>query len=112
MKLPSNDHEIATLGRRLGLASSPDSVGVGCIALITRGLDVMGLERKKLTTLLLCSIAFAVLSGPAVARPGHKVRHHVAHRHHAVQVAAQPTNALGNLAPDRCLLMQMMDKLG
>jgi len=56
----------------------------------------MGLERKKLTTLLLCSIAIAVLSGPAVARPGHKVRHHVAHRHHAVQVAAQPTSGLGS----------------
>ena len=53
----------------------------------------MGLERKKLTTLLLCSIAFAALSGPAVARPAHKVRHHVAHRHHAVQVAAQPADA-------------------
>ena len=44
----------------------------------------MTLGSKKQAALLLCSVAFAVLTGPAVARPVH---HHAAHRHHVARAA-------------------------
>ena len=49
----------------------------------------MTLGRKRRATFLLCSVAFAVLTAPAVARPAHKA----AHRHHAAQVAIQSANS-------------------
>jgi uncharacterized protein (TIGR02594 family) len=47
----------------------------------------MRLDTKRRATILLCSVAFAALAAPAVARP--------AHRHHAVQVAVQPRDSSG-----------------
>jgi uncharacterized protein (TIGR02594 family) len=41
---------------------------------------------KRWATLLLCSVAVAVVAGPAMARPVH-------HRHQAVQLASQPEGA-------------------
>jgi len=49
----------------------------------------MKLRRKKQAAFLLCSVAFAVLTVPANARPAHKA----AHRHRAAQVSVQPQNA-------------------
>jgi uncharacterized protein (TIGR02594 family) len=54
-----------------------------------KGLHLMTLGRKRRATFLLCSVAFAVLTAPAVARPAHKA----AHRHHAAQVAIQSANS-------------------
>ena len=43
----------------------------------------MKLGSKKQMALLLCSVAFAALTGPAVARPAHKA----SHRHHVARAA-------------------------
>lgn len=51
----------------------------------------MKLGIKKQAALLLCSVAFAALTGPALARPAHKATH----RHHAAQVAVQPGRDVG-----------------
>jgi uncharacterized protein (TIGR02594 family) len=51
----------------------------------------MRIGRNKQAALLLCSVAFAALTGPALARPAHKP----AHRHQAAQVAVQPASDLG-----------------
>jgi uncharacterized protein (TIGR02594 family) len=54
-----------------------------------KGTKLMRLERKRLTALLLCSVALAVLTGSAFARPLHKP----AFRHRAAQAASQPQNS-------------------
>lgn len=51
----------------------------------------MTLGRKRRAAFLLCSVAFAVLTAPALATPAHKAVHH-RHRH-AGQVAIQPANS-------------------
>src|SRR5450830_1024913 len=61
-------------------AFDADSVGIGCIALMTRGLDLMRLIQKR-ATILLCSVAVAAFATSAFARPAHH------HRHHAAAVA-------------------------
>jgi uncharacterized protein (TIGR02594 family) len=48
----------------------------------------MTLGRKRRAALLLCSVALAVLTVPALARPAHKP----AYRHHAANTAIQPQN--------------------
>jgi uncharacterized protein (TIGR02594 family) len=47
----------------------------------------MTLGRKRRAVFLLCSVGFAVLTAPAVARPAHRTAHR---HHHAAQVAIQP----------------------
>jgi uncharacterized protein (TIGR02594 family) len=71
-----HDHFIAISGRRLGRALDADSVRVGRIALITRGLDLMKLNKKR-ATILLFSVSLAVMCGPVLARTYHH-RHHTA----------------------------------
>jgi uncharacterized protein (TIGR02594 family) len=56
----------------------------------------MTLGRKRRAALLLCSVALAVLTVPAIARPAHKP----AYRHHAAQVAIQAQNT-GTMRDDR-----------
>ncbi|HEY4142012.1 MAG TPA: TIGR02594 family protein [Pseudolabrys sp.] len=70
----------------------------------------MRLVTNKRTTVLLCSVAFALLAAPAVARPAHKTKHyryHAAHdvRHPAVQA---PMIARGGLSdsPTAAFAMQ------
>jgi uncharacterized protein (TIGR02594 family) len=63
----------------------------------------MRLATSKRTTVLLCSVTFALLTAPAVARPVHKTkhyRHHAAHdvRHHPAQAMAAPLIARGGLS--------------
>jgi len=48
----------------------------------------MTLGRKRRAALLLCSVALAVLTVPAIASPAHKP----AYRHHAANTAIQPQN--------------------
>src|ERR1700688_2561119 len=64
---------------------------------MTRGLNMMRPDRKRRTAVLLCSVAFALATVPAVAR-GHKA----AHRHQAAQAAAMPQN-IGAAHDDRYL---------
>ena len=47
----------------------------------------MKLVTKKRATVLMCTVALAILTVPATARPAHKAKHV---RHHAVQAAAVP----------------------
>ena len=47
----------------------------------------MKLANKKRATVLLCSVAFALLTVPAVARPAHKAKHI---RHYGIQAAVAP----------------------
>jgi uncharacterized protein (TIGR02594 family) len=49
----------------------------------------MTLGRKRRAALLLCSVALAVLTVPAIARPAHKP----AHRHHAAQAVVMSQDA-------------------
>ncbi len=63
-----------------------------------RGLHSMRLANKKQATVLLCTVALALLTVPASARPGHKAKHY---RHHAAQAAAQPQLTAGNGRDDR-----------
>lgn len=60
----------------------------------------MRLANKKRATLLLCTVAFAVLSAPAIARPAHK---HAHHRHHISRVAVptQTSVSPGAIRDDR-----------
>src|ERR1039458_6313353 len=71
-------------------AFDADSVGIGCIALITRGLDLMRLIQKR-ATILLCSVAVAAFATSAFARPVHHHRHAVA----AVAQTAAPSQKTG-----------------
>jgi uncharacterized protein (TIGR02594 family) len=50
----------------------------------------MTLGRKRRAVFLLCSVAFAVLTVPALAKPVHKAAHR---HHHAAQAAIQPQNS-------------------
>ena len=84
-KRPSNDHEIAKSGRRLNHASHVVSIRRRCIALIAKGTDLMSIYKTRRATILLCSVAVAVLATSAIATPLHH-RHRVAQ---APQVAGQ-----------------------
>jgi len=53
---------------------------------MTRGLDLMRLNQKQ-TTILLCTVALAALSGSALARPSHHHRHRSAHAVQSVAAA-------------------------
>src|SRR5450830_1678482 len=77
-------------------AFDADSVGIGCIALITRGLDLMRLIQKR-ATILLCSVAVAAFATSAFARPVHHHHHHHHHRHAVAAVAqtAAPSQQAG-----------------
>lgn len=71
---------------------------------MTMGLNLMSIGINKQAALLLCSVAFAALTGPALARPAHRATH----RHHAAHVAVQSRGDVGgakdlyraNAAPD------------
>src|ERR1039457_2675619 len=78
-------------------AFDADSVGIGCIALITRGLDLMRLIQKR-ATILLCSAAVAAFATSAFARP---VRHHHHHHRHAVAAVAQTAAPSQQTGADR-----------
>src|SRR5215470_19127617 len=56
-----------------------------CIALIAKGIELMSIYKTRRATILLCSVAVAVLATSAIARPVHH-RHRVAQ---APQVAGQ-----------------------
>ena len=58
----------------------------------------MRLVNKKRATRLLCAVALAVLSAPAVARPAHK---HAHYRHHVAPVGVQTELSTGSLRDDR-----------
>src|SRR6266568_172545 len=58
----------------------------------------MRLANNKRATLLLCSVAFAVLSAPAIARPAHK---HAHYRHHVAPAAVQTQLSPGSIRDDR-----------
>ncbi len=58
----------------------------------------MRLANKKRATLLLCTVAFAILSAPAIAKPAHK---HAHHRHHVARVAAQTQAPAVGVRDDR-----------
>lgn len=92
IKLPCNDHDVATSDRRLGLASDVVSVDLGCISLMKRGLELMRPNQKR-ATLLVCSAAVAALATSAVAKPVHY------HRHHAGAVR-QPALNVQNVVAD------------
>src|SRR4029078_5119498 len=79
-KRPSNDHEIAISGRRLNHASHVVSIRRRCIALIAKGTDLMSIYKTRRATILLCSVAVAVLATSAIATPLH-------HRHRVVQAS-------------------------
>src|SRR5665647_958857 len=73
---------------------------------MTRGLNSMRLANKRRATVLLCSVAFALLTAPAMARPAHKAKHY---RHHAAQNVAVPQIAVrGGLgdSPSAVVTMQ------
>jgi uncharacterized protein (TIGR02594 family) len=55
----------------------------------------MRLANKRRATVLLCSVAFALLTVPAVARPAHKGKHY---RHHITHAAVAPFAARGGLS--------------
>jgi hypothetical protein len=66
----------------------------------------MTLANKKRATVLACSVAFALLTVPADARPVHKAKHF---RHHAAQSVAVPQLAVrGGLgdSPSAVAVMQ------
>ena len=58
----------------------------------------MRLAHKKPATVLLCTVALALLTVPASARPGHKAKHQ---RHHLARVAVQPELSAGAIRDDR-----------
>ena len=66
----------------------------------------MTLANKKRAAVLACSVAFALLTAPAMARPAHKAKHY---RHHAARTVAVPQIALrGGLgdSPSAAVAMQ------
>jgi uncharacterized protein (TIGR02594 family) len=74
-----------------------------------KGLDLMTLGRKRRAAFLLCSVAVAVLTAPALATPAHKA----AHRHrHAGQVAIQPANGEATRSRIRGRLTRATPTLG
>ena len=74
-------------------AFDADSVGIECIALMIRGLDLMRLRlNQKRATILLCSVAVAAFATSAFARPVHH------HRHRAAAIADVAVNLQNDVA--------------